>query len=50
MRIIMEGKDSRMIIVGSGKKALLVAAVDRSTDVIKVLEEGCECAGLLNTN
>ena len=50
VRIIMEGKDSRMIIVGSGKKALLVAAVDRSTDVIKVLEEGCECAGLLNTN
>jgi hypothetical protein len=39
-----------MILVGSGKKALLVAVVDRSTDLIKVLDEVGKFAGLLNAN
>jgi len=46
-RIVVEGSDSRTIIVGCGKKALLVAVVDHSSDVNKVLAEIGKVADLL---
>ncbi len=49
-RIIAQGNDSRTIIVGSGKKALLVAVVDNSADVTNVLEEVGWFAELLKVN
>ncbi|HTS32830.1 MAG TPA: roadblock/LC7 domain-containing protein [Thermoplasmata archaeon] len=49
-RIVIEGNDSKTIIVGSGKKALLVAVVDRTADVTKVLEEVGKVAELLKAN
>jgi predicted regulator of Ras-like GTPase activity (Roadblock/LC7/MglB family) len=49
-RIIIEGNDSKTIIVGSGKKALLVAVVDKTADVNKVLEEVGKVAELLKAN
>ncbi len=49
-RIVVEGNDSKTIIVGSGKKALLVAVVDQSADVTKVVEEVAKVADLLKTN
>jgi hypothetical protein len=48
-RIVIEGNDSRTVIVGSGKKALLVAVVDQSADVQKVLAEATKVAELLKT-
>ncbi len=38
-RIVIEGTDSRTLIVGSGKKALLVAVVDQGQDTHRVLDE-----------
>jgi uncharacterized protein len=49
-RIVVEGNDSRTIIVGSGKKALLVAVVDQSADVPKVLGEVAKVAELLKAS
>ena len=49
-RIVVEGNDSRTIIVGSGKKALLVAVVDQTADVAKVLDEVAKVADLLRPN
>jgi uncharacterized protein len=49
-RIVIEGNDSKTIIVGSGKKALLVAVVDKTADVTKVLEEVGKVAELLKAN
>jgi predicted regulator of Ras-like GTPase activity (Roadblock/LC7/MglB family) len=49
-RIIIEGNDSKTIIVGSGKKALLVAVVDKTADVAHVLEEVGKVAELLKAN
>ncbi len=49
-RIVIEGSDSKTIIVGSGKKALLVAVVDRTADVTKVLEEVGKVADILKAN
>ena len=49
-RIIIEGNDSKTIIVGSGKKALLVAVVDKSANLTKVLEEIDKVAELLRAN
>ena len=49
-RIVVEGNDSKTIIVGSGKKALLVAVVDQTADVAKVLEEVAKVADLLKAN
>jgi uncharacterized protein len=49
-RIVVEGNDSRTIIVGSGKKALLVAVVDQSADVPKVLAEVVKVAELLKAS
>src|SRR5579864_5048908 len=46
-RIVVDGNDSKTIIVGSGKKALLVAVVDQSADVTKVLAEVTKVAELL---
>jgi hypothetical protein len=37
--IIVEGADSKTIIVGSGKKALLVAVLDHDTDTQNALKE-----------
>lgn len=48
-RIVIEGHDSKTIIVGSGKKALLVAVVDQSADTQKVLAEATKVAELLKT-
>ncbi len=49
-RIVVEGTDSRTIIVGSGKKALLVAVVDQSADVDHVVDEATKVAEMLKTS
>ncbi len=49
-RIVIEGNDSKTIIVGSGKKALLVAVVDQTADISKVLGEVAKVADLLKAN
>ena len=49
-RLVIEGNDSKTIIVGSGKKALLVAAVDQNADSNKVLAEVGKVAELLKTS
>ncbi|MGC2035508.1 MAG: roadblock/LC7 domain-containing protein [Thermoplasmata archaeon] len=46
-RIVIEGNDSKTIIVGSGKKALLVAVVDQSSETAHVLSEVGKVAELL---
>jgi predicted regulator of Ras-like GTPase activity (Roadblock/LC7/MglB family) len=48
-RIVIEGNDSKTIVVGSGKKALLVAVVDQNADAQKVLAEATKVAELLKT-
>ncbi len=48
-KIVIEGADSKTIIVGSGKKALLVAVVDQSADSNKVLQEAIKVAELLKS-
>jgi uncharacterized protein len=48
-RIVIEGNDSKTIIVGSGKKALLVVVVDQGADANKVLAEATKVADLLKT-
>lgn len=49
-KIVVEGADSRTIIVGCGRKALLVAVVEQTADVNKVLVEVGKVADLLKTN
>jgi predicted regulator of Ras-like GTPase activity (Roadblock/LC7/MglB family) len=49
-KIVIEGNDSKTIIVGSGKKALLVAVVDQSADANRVLAEVGKVAELLKTS
>ena len=49
-RILVEGNDSKTIIVGSGKKALLVAVVYQMADVTRVLDEVAKVADLLKAN
>ncbi len=49
-RIVVDGPDSKTIIVGSGKKALLVAVVDQTADVARVLAEVAKVADALKTN
>ncbi len=49
-RIVIEGNDSKTIIVGSGKKALLVSVVDQSADLTKVLAEVVKVADLLRVD
>ncbi len=49
-RIVIEGNDSKTIIVGSGKKALLVAVVDQTADLAKVLVEVVKVADVLKAN
>jgi predicted regulator of Ras-like GTPase activity (Roadblock/LC7/MglB family) len=46
-RIVVEGSDSRTIIVGCGKKSLLVAVVDHAADIGKALTEVSKVAELL---
>jgi predicted regulator of Ras-like GTPase activity (Roadblock/LC7/MglB family) len=48
-RIVIEGADSKTIIVGSGKKALLVAVVDQAADTQKVLAEAGKVADMVKT-
>ena len=48
-QIVIEGNDSKTIIVGSGKKALLVAVVDQSAEANRVLAEVAKVAELLKT-
>ena len=48
-RIVIEGTDSKTIIVGSGKKALLVAVVEQTSDSARVLAEVGKVAELLKT-
>lgn len=49
-RIVVDGPDSKTIIVGSGKKALLVAVVDQTADVQHVLGEVSKVAEMLKAN
>ncbi|HYK93368.1 MAG TPA: roadblock/LC7 domain-containing protein [Thermoplasmata archaeon] len=49
-KIVIEGNDSKTIIVGSGKKALLVAVVDQTADANRVLQEVGKVAELLKAN
>lgn len=49
-KIVVEGNDSKTIIVGSGKKALLVAVVEQTADVARVLDEVSKVAELLKAN
>lgn len=49
-KIVIEGNDSKTIIVGSGKKALLVAVVDQSADANRVLAEVGKVAELLKSS
>ena len=49
-QIVIQGNDSRTVIVGSGKKALLVAVIDQTADVTKVLAEVTKVAELLKAN
>jgi len=46
-RIVVEGTDSRTIIVGCGKKSLLVAVLDRNADATAALAAVAEAAELL---
>jgi predicted regulator of Ras-like GTPase activity (Roadblock/LC7/MglB family) len=48
-RIVIEGSDSKTVIVGSGKKALLVAVVDRSADESAVVAEATKVAEMLKS-
>jgi predicted regulator of Ras-like GTPase activity (Roadblock/LC7/MglB family) len=48
-RILIEGNDSKTLIVGSGKKALLVAVVDQSADTNRVLAELVRTAEAVKT-
>jgi len=48
-RIVIEGTDSKTIVVGSGKKALLVAVVDQSADSARVLAEVGKVAEILKS-
>jgi uncharacterized protein len=49
-KIVVEGADSRTIIVGCGRKALLVTVVDQTADLNKVLAEVNKVAELLKAN
>ena len=49
-RIVVEGPGSRLIIAPAGAKALLVVAVDQSTELRSVVEEVARFAGLLATS
>ena len=49
-RIVVDGADSKTIIVGSGKKALLVAVVDQTADLDRILGEVTKVAELLKAN
>ena len=49
-KIVIDGNDSKTIIVGSGKKALLVAVVDQSIETAKVLSEVTKVAELVKTS
>ncbi|MCI4323397.1 MAG: roadblock/LC7 domain-containing protein [Thermoplasmata archaeon] len=46
-RIVIEGSDSKTILVGSGKKALLVVVVDHSANSDKVVAEATKVAEML---
>ena len=46
-RVIVEGADSRTIIVGCGKKALLVAVVDHTADMNRVMTDVTKVSELL---
>ena len=49
-RIVVEGPGSRLVVVPAGGKALLVAAVDESTELRTVVDEVARFADLLATN
>jgi uncharacterized protein len=46
-RIVIEGNDSTTVIFGRAEKALLIAVVDKSADVTKVLAEVGKVAEIL---
>lgn len=46
-RIVIEGRDSTAILVGSGENALLVAVVDGSADTERAISETTKFADLL---
>lgn len=48
-RILIEGRDSKAIIVGSGANALLVAVVDGSADSERTFSEAAKFADLLRS-
>jgi uncharacterized protein len=47
--VVVEGEDSRMVLMGVGSQALLVAVIDRSHDLASVLELVAKFADLLAT-
>lgn len=47
--IVVEGTDSKTLIVGSGKKALLVAVVNRDTGTDSALAELSKVADMVKT-
>jgi predicted regulator of Ras-like GTPase activity (Roadblock/LC7/MglB family) len=49
-RIVVEGRDSTTIIVGSGRRALLVALVDKTADTGRVVDELTKFADLFRAN
>jgi hypothetical protein len=49
-RIVVEGSDSRTIIVGCGKKSLLVAVIDHQADAAAALGEVAKAADLLRSS
>ena len=49
-QVIIEGRDSRTLIVRSGRKAFLVAVVDREADVQHNLQELSRTAELLRSD
>ncbi len=49
-RVVLHGGDSTTVIVGSGRKAMLVAVVDSSADLARVLAEVTNFADLLGSN
>ncbi len=49
-RILIEGNDSMTVIVGRGDQALLVAVVERSVELARVLEEVGKVAEFLLPN
>jgi predicted regulator of Ras-like GTPase activity (Roadblock/LC7/MglB family) len=49
-RVVIEGPDSTTVIAGCGRKALLIAMVDATTETTKLLGEIAKFSDLLEVN